>query len=101
MKLLEKLPVYAYHCFLEGFLVVVFFLFLFGDPISFSSPSLPVLSTKTMIMLPHPELFPMLHVLHTEKMCAELFDGQNAVFLCCLIISGIFSTLPDLLKCTL
>lgn len=81
MKLLEKLPVYAYHCF---------FCF-FGDPISFSS-SLPVLSTKRMIMLPHHELFPILHVLHTEKVRADLFDGQDAVFLCCLIISGIFFT---------
>lgn len=46
-------------------------------------------------MLPYHELFPVLYVFHMEKMCADLFDGQNAVFLCCLIISWVFFTLPD------
>lgn len=46
---------------------IVWFVCLFTDPISFSSPSFPVLSTKRMITLPLHELFPMLHVLHTEK----------------------------------
>lgn len=46
-------------------------------------------------MLPYHELFPVLYALHMEKMCADLFDGQHAVFLHCLIISWVFFALPD------
>lgn len=81
MNRVEELPVQTYHS-----------AFLFKDSIFFS---FTVSTGNNASMLPYRELFPVQYAHHMEKMCADPYNGQNAVFLHCLIISWVFFSLPD------